>query len=73
MKPQNKHDFKYEKNRGLFYYFKGERLKTGIKEESSTPCMISVSLENADISGEGCLSCQKLIPYLLECYSFSHH
>lgn len=56
MKPQNKHDFKYEKNRGLFYYFKGERLKTGIKEESSTHCKISVSLENADISGEGCLS-----------------
>jgi len=56
MKPQNKHDFKYEKNRGLFYHFKGERLKTGIKEESSTHCKISVSLENADISGESCLS-----------------
>lgn len=56
MKPQNKHDFKYERTRGLFYYFKGERLKTGIKEGSSTHCKISVSLENADISGESCLS-----------------
>lgn len=56
MKPQNKHGFKHEKTKGLFYYFKDERLKTGFKEELSTHCEISVSLENADTLGESCLS-----------------